>query len=41
MVAVLAAEEEAWSLVPMLLRDTARVVPVERCELTVDSCNAT
>jgi hypothetical protein len=25
----LAAEEEAWNLVPRLLRDTARVVPVE------------
>ncbi|MFY9577908.1 MAG: hypothetical protein WAQ33_01155 [Gaiellaceae bacterium] len=25
----LAAEEEAWNLVPKLLRDTARVVPVE------------
>jgi hypothetical protein len=39
-VAVLAAEEEAWSLVPTLLRDTARVVPVERCEPVVDSGNA-
>jgi hypothetical protein len=27
-VAELAAEHEAWSLVPGLLRDTARVVPV-------------
>jgi len=29
MIVELAAEEEAWSLVPRLLRDTARVVPVE------------
>jgi hypothetical protein len=28
----LAAEEEAWSLVPRLLRDTARVVPVDKIE---------
>jgi hypothetical protein len=28
-IAELAAEEEAWTLVPRLLRDTARVVPVE------------
>jgi hypothetical protein len=28
-VAELASEEEAWRLVPALLRDTARVVPVE------------
>ena len=29
-VAELTAAEEAWSLVPALLRDTARVVPVDR-----------
>jgi hypothetical protein len=29
MIVELAAEAEAWSLVPRLLRDTARVVPVE------------
>jgi hypothetical protein len=29
-IAELIAEEEAWSLVPRLLRDTARVVPVDR-----------
>jgi len=28
-IAELAAEHEAWRLVPRLLRDTARVVPVE------------
>jgi hypothetical protein len=30
-IAELATEDEAWSLVPVLLRDTARVVDVE-CE---------
>jgi hypothetical protein len=30
-VAELANEEEAWSLVPSLLRDTARVTRVDRC----------
>jgi hypothetical protein len=29
-IAELAAEHEAWRLVPRLLRDTARVVPVTR-----------
>ena len=29
-IAELTAEEEAWSLVPRLLRDTARVVRLER-----------
>jgi hypothetical protein len=28
-IATLAAEDEAWSLVPRLLRDTARVVQVD------------
>jgi hypothetical protein len=28
-VAELAAEEEAWDLIPSLLRDTARVVPLD------------
>ena len=28
-IARLAADSEAWELVPRLLRDTARVVPVE------------
>lgn len=32
-IAEFAAQEEAWSLVPRLLRDTARVVPIERCRL--------
>ena len=32
-IAELDAEEDAWSLVPGLLRDTARVVPVEDCSL--------
>ena len=31
-IAQLANENDAWSLVPRLLRDTARVVPLERCE---------
>jgi hypothetical protein len=30
-IAEFTAEEDAWSLVPTLLRDTARVVPVDRC----------
>jgi hypothetical protein len=29
-IAELAEEDEAWQLVPRLLRDTARVVPVDR-----------
>jgi hypothetical protein len=29
-IAELAREEDAWSLVPELLRDTARVVPIDR-----------
>jgi hypothetical protein len=33
-IAELKAEEEAWRLVPRLLRDTARVVPVDTCELS-------
>jgi hypothetical protein len=36
-IAELIAEEEAWSLVPRLLRDTARVVPIDQCELNLDS----
>jgi hypothetical protein len=30
LIAAVAAEDEAWSLVPVLLRDTARVVAVDR-----------
>jgi hypothetical protein len=40
-VAELGGEEEAWRLVPVLLRDTARVVPVERCRPLVDSSHTT
>jgi hypothetical protein len=40
-VAELEGEQEAWSLVPVLLRDTARVVPVERCKPLVDSNQTT
>jgi hypothetical protein len=32
-VAELPAEDEAWKLVPQLLRDTARVVRVDRCRI--------
>jgi hypothetical protein len=34
LIAELGTAEEAWSLVPRLLRDTARVVPLDRCETT-------
>jgi hypothetical protein len=30
-IAELASENEAWSLVPRILRDTARVTRIERC----------
>jgi hypothetical protein len=36
-IAELATEDEAWSLVPVLLRDTARVVDVESKELDRDA----
>ena len=37
-IAELTAEEEAWRLVPRLLRDTARVVPVDSCQLSLGTC---